>query len=187
MEALDIILLEAEDKMSKSVEFLQQEFSGLRTGKASPSLVDNLSVEYYGTATRLRDIAGISTPEPRLIVINPFDPSALPAIEKSILAANIGVTPMNDGRIIRVPIPELSEERRKELIKVAKRMTEDQRIAIRNVRREANEMIKGLQKASAISEDERETGMADVQKHTDTYINKIDVLLASKEKDMMVV
>jgi ribosome recycling factor len=187
METLDEILLDSEDKMSKSVEFLQQEFSGLRTGKASPSLVDHLSVEYYGTSTRLRDIAGISTPEPRLIVINPYDPSALPAIEKAILAANIGVTPMNDGRVIRVPIPELSEERRKELIKVAKRMSEDQRIAIRNVRRDANEMIKNLQKASTITEDERDGGMADIQKHTDTYIGKVDALLAAKEKDVMVV
>lgn len=187
MNTLDDILLDAEDKMGKAIEFLQQEFSGLRTGKASPGLVDTITVEYYGTATRLRDIASIATPEPRLIVINPFDPSALPAIEKAILAANIGVTPINDGRIIRVPIPELSEERRKDLIRVAKRMAEDQRVAIRNVRREANDAIRALEKSSAISEDERETALTDIQKHTDQYIEQADTMLAAKEKDVMVV
>jgi ribosome recycling factor len=185
METLDDILLDSEDKMSKAVEHLQQEFSGLRTGKASPSLVDHLNVDYYGAATRLKELAAISTPESRLIVINPYDPSALPAIEKAILAANLGVTPMNDGRVVRVPIPELSEERRKELIKVAKRMSEDQRIAIRNVRRDANEHIKTLQKESKISEDERDAGTAEIQKFTDTYVKKIDDMLAHKETDVM--
>lgn len=185
METLDDILLESEDKMSKSVDFLHQEFSGLRTGKASPSLVEHIAVEYYGASTRLRELAGIATPEPRLIVINPYDPSALPAIEKAILAANIGVTPMNDGRVIRIPIPELSEERRMELIKVAKRMSEDQRIAIRNVRREANDAIKNLQKNSSISEDERDGGLEEIQNYTDTYIKKIDEMLTAKEKDIL--
>lgn len=185
MDTLDDILLESEDKMSKSVEFLHQEFSGLRTGKASPSLVENVTVEYYGTSTRLKELAGISTPESRLIVVNPYDPSSLPAIEKAVLAANIGVTPMNDGRVIRIPIPELSEERRKELLKVAKRMTEDQRVAIRNVRREANDQIKELQKSSAISEDDRDTGLAEIQQFTNTHIKKIDDMLDAKEKDVM--
>lgn len=185
MDRVDDILLESEDKMSKSVEFLQQEFNGLRTGKASPSLVDTINVDYYGTQTRLKELAGIATPEARLIVINPYDPSSLPAIEKAILAANLGVTPMNDGRVIRVPIPELSEERRKELLKVAKRMAEDQRIAIRNVRREANDTIKDLQKNSKISEDERDGGLEEIQKYTDDYIKKIDDMLDAKEKDVM--
>lgn len=185
MESLDDVLLESEDKMKKAVEFLQQEFTGLRTGKASPSLVENVTVDYYGTSTRLRELAGISTPEPRMIVINPFDPSSLPAIEKAILAANIGVTPMNDGRVIRVPIPELSEERRKELLKVAKRMAEDQRIAIRNVRRDANDTIKNLQKDSTISEDERDAALDDIQKFTDDGIKKIDQMLSDKEQDVM--
>ena len=187
MESLDDILLNADDKMSKAVEFLHQEFSGLRTGKASPSLVENVHVDYYGTATRLREIANISTPEPRLIVINPFDPSSLNAIEKAILAANLGVTPMNDGRVIRIPIPELSEERRKELLKVAKRMAEEQRVAIRNVRREANDQIKALQKNSKITEDERDGALEEIQKSTDDYIKKIDDLVAAKEKDVMAV
>ncbi len=187
MESTDEILLESEDKMNKCVEHLAHELSGLRTGKASPSLVDSISVEYYGTQTKLREIAGISTPEPRLIVINAYDPSALPAIDKAILAANIGVTPINDGRVIRIPIPELSEERRKELIKVGKRMSEEARVAIRNVRRDSNEAIKALQKNSKITEDDRDAATDEVQKLTDTYIGKVDAMIAAKEKDILVV
>ncbi len=184
---LDDILLDADDKMSKSSEFLHQEFTGLRTGKASPGLVENVQVEYYGAQTRLRDLAQISAPEPRLLVINAFDPTSLGAIEKAIQAANLGVTPMNDGRVIRVPIPELSEERRVEMTKVAKRLAEEQRVAIRNVRREANDKIKALQKAGDITEDERDQGLKDIQESTDAYIKKIDDLLAAKEKDILAV
>ncbi|MGD9873234.1 MAG: ribosome recycling factor [Kiritimatiellia bacterium] len=187
MGTLDDILLDSDDKMSKSIEFLQQELSGLRTGKASPSLVDHIAVDYYGAATRLREIAGISTPEPRLIVINPYDPSSLPAIEKAILAANVGVTPMNDGRLIRIPIPELTEERRRDLTKVAKRQSEEQRVAVRNVRRDANEAIKNLEKTHKITQDERDAGLEDIQKYTDDYIKKIDAMLAAKEKEIMAV
>lgn len=187
MESLDEILLDAEEKMEKSLGHLQQELHGLRTGKASPALVENIGVEYYGAVTRLREIAGISTPEPRLIVINPYDPSAREAICRAILAANIGITPMDDGRVIRIPIPELSEERRKELVKVAKRVAEEARVAVRNIRRDANEMIKALQKNSKITEDERDNGIEEVQKLTDSYIKKIDDLVAAKEKDIMAV
>ena len=182
---LDNILLEAEDKMDKTVQFLSQELSGLRTGKAHPSLVDTITVDYYGTPTRLRDIANISTPEPRLIVVNPFDPSSLGLIEKAIIAANIGITPMNDGRLIRVPIPELSEERRKDMAKMAGRTTEEQRIAIRNIRREANDQVKGLQKSSEITEDERDAALDDIQKSTNGHIKKMDDMLAAKEKDIL--
>jgi len=185
MESLDDILLEADDKMGKCVDFLHKEFAGLRTGKASPSLVENVQVDYYGTPTRLKEIASISTPEPRLIVINAYDPSALPAIEKAILGANVGVTPMNDGRVIRIPIPELSEERRQELSKVAKKMAEEQRVAVRNVRREANDQIKALQKNSKITEDDRDGGLEDIQKSTDDYVKKIDDMLAAKDKEML--
>lgn len=185
MESVDDILLEADDKMGKAVEFLHEEFGGLRTGKASPSLVENVQVDYYGAPTRLRELAGISTPEPRLIVINPYDPSSLAAIEKAILAANLGVTPMNDGRVIRIPIPELSEERRQDLVKVAKRMAEDQRVAIRNVRRDANDHIKALQKNSTITEDDRDEALKEIQKYTDDSIKKIDEMLETKEKDVM--
>lgn len=187
MESLDDVLLEADDKMTKCLTFLHQEFSGLRTGKASPSLVENVMVPYYGTLTRLREIGGISTPEARMIVINSYDPTALPAIEKAILAANLGVTPKNDGRVIRIIIPELSEERRKELVKVAKRMSEEGRVAIRNIRRDANEQIKALQKEGKITEDDRDQGLAQIQKETDAHISKVDDTFAAKEKEVMVV
>lgn len=187
MESADDIILEAEEKMIKCVEHLAHELSGLRTGKASPSLVDSIAVEYYGAMTKLREIAGISTPEPRLIVINPYDPSALGAIDKAILAANIGVTPISDGRVIRIPIPELSEDRRKELIKVGKRMSEEARVAIRNVRRDSNESVKTLHKNSKITEDDRDAATAEIQKITDSYTAKIDTMIAQKEKDIMVV
>ena len=185
MESVDEVHMDAEDKMDKAVQFLHEELSGLRTGKASPSLVDNIQIDYYGSSTRLRDISNISTPEPRLIVISPFDPSSLDAIEKGIQGANLGITPMNDGRVVRVPIPELSEERRKELIKVGKRMSEDQRVAVRNIRREANEQIKSLQKNKAITEDDRDQGLDEIQKLTDAHIKKIDDMIAAKEKDVM--
>ena len=187
MESLDEILLDAEEKMEKSVTHLQQELHGLRTGKASPSLVENVQVEYYGASTRLRELAGIATPEARLIVINPYDPTARDAICRAILAANIGITPMDDGRVIRIPIPELSEERRKDLVKVAKRQSEEARIAIRNVRRDSNELVKTLQKGSKITEDERDAGVEEIQKLTDTYIKKVDDLVAAKEKDILAV
>lgn len=187
MDSLDDVLLEADDKMTKCLVFLHQEFSGLRTGKASPSLVENIMVPYYGAMTRLREIGGISTPEARMIVINAYDPTALPAIEKAIFAANLGVTPKNDGRVIRIIIPELSEERRKELVKVAKRMAEEGRVAIRNIRREANEQIKSLQKDGKITEDERDQGLAQIQKETDAHITKVDNTFAAKEKEVMAV
>jgi ribosome recycling factor len=187
MESSIEVLLAAEERMDKCVEFLHHDLSGLRTGKASPSLVENITVEYYGTATRLRDISNISTPEPRLLVISPFDPSSLGAIEKAINAANIGISPMNDGRLIRVPIPEMSEQRRKDMAKVASRATEEQRIAVRNVRREANEQLKTLQKDGTITEDDRDGSLEEVQKLTDARIKKMDDMLAAKEKEMMVV
>jgi ribosome recycling factor len=182
---IDDILLETEDKMDKAVQFLQQELSGLRTGKANPALVENITVDYYGTPTRMRDIANISTPEPRLIVINPFDPSSLGLLEKAIVAANIGITPMNDGRLLRVPIPELSEERRKEMVKMAGRTTEEQRITVRNIRRESNDQIKGLQKNGDITEDDRDSALEQIQKATDEHVKKMDDMLSAKEKDIM--
>ncbi|MDA1043676.1 MAG: ribosome recycling factor [Verrucomicrobia bacterium] len=187
METINDVLRDVDDKMSKSLHVVSEQFSGVRTGKASPALVENLHVEYYGTMTRLMELAGISTPEPRLIVISPYDPTALSGIEKAILAANLGVTPMNDGRVIRVPIPELDEERRKELSKVARRMAEEGRVAIRNVRREANDMTKAMQKDGKITEDEREHGFKETQKHTDMFIKKIDDALKAKESEIMAV
>ena len=187
MDSLEAVMHDALDKMNKSCALLKEQFSGLRTGKASPALVENVSVIYYGAPTRLRDLAGISTPEPRLIVISPYDPTALPEIEKAILAANLGVPPRNDGRVIRVPIPELNEERRKEIVKVAKRQSEEARIAVRNVRRDANEAVKALQKDGKITEDERDRGLDEVQKSTDSRIAKIDTELKNKEAEVMAV
>lgn len=185
MDSLDDVLLDAEDKMQKSIGFLAEQFTGIRTGKASPALVENLQIPYYGTSTRLKELAGISTPEPRLIVINAFDPTVLSEIERAILAANLGVTPMNDGRLIRIPIPPLDEQRRKDLTKLAKRMSEDGRVAVRNVRRDANEHIKNLQKNGKITEDERDQALKTIQTDTDNYIKKIDDTLKHKEAEIM--
>ncbi|MBW7947464.1 MAG: ribosome recycling factor [Sphingomonadaceae bacterium] len=187
METLDEVLLDAMEKMDNTLKVLKDQFAGLRTGKASPALVDGVQVMYYGTPTRLRDLANISTPEPRLIVISPYDPTALGEIEKAILAANLGVTPRNDGRVVRVPIPELNEERRKEIVKVAKRQSEEARIAVRNVRRDANELVKTLQKNGKITEDERDRGLEEVQKATDAHVAKIDTELKNKEAEVMAV
>ncbi|MCC6227428.1 MAG: ribosome recycling factor [Microthrixaceae bacterium] len=185
MESADDVLLEADDRMSKALDFLGEQLAGVRTGKASPHLVENVQVPYYGTLTRLKEIAGIATPEPGLIVINAYDPTALPDIERAILAANLGVTPKNDGRVIRVPIPPLSEERRNELVKVAKRMAEESRVSIRNVRRDSNEHIKTLQKSGKITEDEKDAAIKEIQSSTDEYTAKVDKALADRERAIM--
>jgi ribosome recycling factor len=185
MESVDEILLETDDKMSKSLDMLKEQFSGMRTGKASPHMVENVSVIYYGAPTRLRELANISTPEPRLIVINPYDKNARDAVVKAIHAANLGFSPMDDGRVIRIPIPELSEERRKEMTKVMKRMAEEARVSVRNVRRDMNEAAKKLQKDSGCTEDERDKGLEDIQKSTNDYIGKIDAMVTAKETELM--
>jgi ribosome recycling factor len=182
---IDEIILSAEDKMEKCVDFLKEEFTGVRTGKASPALVENIEVSYYGAMTRLKEMSNISTPEPRLIVISSYDPSVLPQIEKAILEANIGVTPLNDGKVIRIPIPELDEKRRQDLVKVTKRMAEEARIAIRNVRREANDIAKKAEKESDITEDDLDMVLKDVQDMTDSSIEKIDTALQLKENDIL--
>lgn len=184
---LDSVLKDSAAKMARSNAMLKEQFSGLRTGKASPALVENVPVMYYGTPTRLRDLANISVPEPRLISITPYDPSALADIVKGIQAANVGVTPISDGRVVRVPIPELDEERRKEIVKVARRHAEDARVSIRNVRREANEAIKALQKDGKISEDQGKLSLDRIQKDTDAAIAKIDADLKAKEAEVMAV
>lgn len=181
------VLKDATIKMENSVKVLKENFSGLRTGKASPSLVENVQVSYYGAPTRMRDLANISTPEPRMITISPFDPSVLPEIDKAILAANLGVTPRNDGRLIRITIPELTGERRKEIVKVAKGQAEDARVAIRNVRRDANDSLKALQKDGKISEDEGKKALDDVQKLTDKMVGLVDSEFKSKEIEVMAV
>ena len=181
------ILSEAQSKMDGALNALSQQLDGLRTGKASPALVENITATYYGAPTRIRELGNIATPEPRLITITPYDPSVINEVCKAILAANIGVTPVSDGRKVRVPIPELSEERRKEMAKVASKMAEDARIAVRNVRREANDEAKRLQKDGKLTEDDRDRLLEDIQKATDAAIGKIDAAAKAKEAEVMAV
>ena len=183
----DDILLEAEDKMIKTENVVQHEFGGVRTGKASPALVENIVVDVYGSQMRIRELAGITTPEPRMIAIQPWDANSVHAIEKAIQKSNLGINPTVQGKLIRLALPELSQERRMELIKVVKKLSEDGRIAIRHVRRDAIELLKKGNKESKISDDELETGEKEVQKLTDLYIGKIDAHLAHKEKEILTV
>ena len=177
----------AKEKMDGALRSLNQQLDGIRTGKASPALVENITALYYGAPTRIRELGNIATPEPRLITITPYDPSVVNEICKAILAANIGVTPVSDGRKVRVPIPELSEERRKELAKVTSRMAEEARVAVRNVRREANDEAKKLQKDGKLTEDDRDRLLEDIQKATDAAIGKIDAAAKAKEAEVMAV
>jgi ribosome recycling factor len=185
--ALDDILLEAEEKMMKTEEVVQHEFAGVRTGKASPGLVENIMVEVYGSQMRLRELAGITTPESRMLVIQPWDATTLHPIEKAIQKANLGLNPAVQGKIIRIALPELSEERRHEFVKVVRKMTEDGRVAIRHVRRDALEHVKKEAKNGGISEEDVEHAEKEVQKLTDQYIAKIEAHLEHKEKEIMTV
>jgi ribosome recycling factor len=184
---LDDILLESEEKMSKTEQVLLHEFAGVRTGKASPGLVENLQVEAYGSHMRLRELAGITTPEPRMLVIQPWDASMLHPIEKAIQKANLGLNPAIDKKVIRVVFPELSTERRQEFTKIVKKMAEDARVAIRHVRRDAIEHLKKTAKAGGVTEDEEKHAEKEVQKLHDEYIKKIDDHLVVKEKEIMTV
>lgn len=181
------VLDEMEEKMMKTLEFVHNEFATVRTGKASTSLVENIQVEAYGGHMRLREVAGISTPEPRLIVIQPWDPSVVQSVAKAIQKSELGVMPQVDGKIIRIPIPELDQERRKELDKVCKRMAEEGRVAVRNERRQAIDQAKKLQKDGKITEDELAHGEKEIQKKTDEYVKEIDTVLAHKEKEILAV
>jgi len=183
--ALDDILLEAEEKMIKTEEVVQHEFSGVRTGKASPGLVENIMVEVYSSHMRLRELAGITTPEARMLVIQPWDATTLHPIEKAIQKANLGLNPAIQGKIIRIALPELSEERRHEFVKIVRKMSEDGRVAIRHVRRDALEHVKKEAKNGGISEEDVEHAEKEVQKLTDQYIAKIDAHLQHKEKEIM--
>lgn len=184
---IDDILLETEDKMLKTEEVVKREFASVRTSKASPALVENIMVDVYGSQMRLRELAGITTPEPRMLVIQPWDASTLQPIEKAIQKANIGLHPAVHGRIIRLVMPELSEERRQEFVKLARRMAEEGRVAVRHVRRDAMEQLKKEVKQGDIPEDDEQHAEKEVQKLTDQYIAKIDQHLAAKEKEIMTV
>ncbi|MDD3885704.1 MAG: ribosome recycling factor [Victivallaceae bacterium] len=176
-----------EEHMMKTEDALKNAFNGIRTGKASPALVENVMVEYYGTPTRLRELAGITTPEPRLLVVQPWDTSAVPKVEKALLAANIGITPVSDGKTLKLPIPELSQDRRAALAKQAKAAVEDGKVALRNIRREGNDAVKKFEKDGDITEDERKKMLDDIQKLTDRYIASLDNELAAKDKELMTV
>ncbi len=184
---VDDILLEAEEKMIKSEEVVVHEFTGVRTGKASPSLVENILVEVYGSHMRIRELAGITTPEPRMLMIQPWDAGSVQPIEKAIQKANLGLNPAVQGKFIRIVLPDLSQERRVEFVKVIHKMTENGRVAIRHVRRDAIEHLKKEAKESKIGEDELEHGEKEVQKLTDQYIAKLDAHMAHKEKEIMTV
>lgn len=172
-------------KMDKAAEVLKGEFSGIRTGRANPALLEGIKVLSYGALTPLNQIAGISVPEPRLLLIQPWDKSVLGEIEKAIMKSDLGLTPANDGKVIRLPIPTLTEERRHELVKVIKKMAEESRVAVRNIRRESNEEVKKLEKDKKISEDESKTAHDKVQEMTDKHIAQLDELLKKKEKEIM--
>ena len=184
---LDDILLEAEEKMIKSEQVVVNEFAGVRTGKASPSLVENIMVEVYGSQVRIRELANISTPEPRMLVVQPWDMGSIKPIEKAIQKANIGLSPVVQGKIIRLAFPELSTERRQEFVKMIKKMAEDGRVAVRHVRRDAMELLKKHGHDSGVTEDDTKQAEKDLQKLTDDYTGKIESHVAHKEKEIMTV
>lgn len=185
--ALDDILLEAEEKMDKTVDVVHKEFAGVRTGKASPGLVENVMVEAYGSHMRIRELAGITIPESRVILIQPWDVSTVTAIEKAIQKSNLGLNPSVDRKAIRIVLPELSEERRQEFTKVARKMAEDGRVAIRHVRRDALEHVKKMVKTGEVTEDQQATTEKEVQKMTDRHVARIDEMLKHKEQEIMTV
>jgi ribosome recycling factor len=179
------VLSQTEEKMKKAIAAIKSEFAGVRTGRAAASLFDRIVVDYYGTKTPLKQMASVSTPEPQMAVIQPWDKTAIAAIEKSIMQSDLGVNPSNDGTIIRVPFPPLSEERRKDFVKVIKKMAEEGKVAIRNARHEARNELTDLEKEKMISEDDRKRGDKKVDELTDKYVKEIDALFQHKEKELM--
>ncbi|MBF0201119.1 MAG: ribosome recycling factor [Desulfamplus sp.] len=182
---MDDILEETEDRMKKSLKALEKEMTRVRTGRASQSMLDGVKVDYYGTLTPLNQMASISVPESRLITVQPWDVSAVKEVEKGILKANLGLTPSSDGKIVRISIPPLTEERRKEIAKSAHQTCEEYKVAVRNIRRDSNENVKSLQKDGEISEDDGFKGQKQVQDITDRYISKIDDIFSAKEKEIL--
>lgn len=185
--AIEAIIKEAREKMHKTEQVVLHEFSGVRTGKASAALVEGIMVDVYGSQMRIRDLAAITTPEPRLLAITPWDASTVHPVEKAIQKANLGLNPSIDGKVIRISFPELSTERRQEFSKIVRKMAEDGRVAVRHVRRDAIERLKRDGKAGGVTEDEEKHAEKEVQKLTDQYIAKIDEHLEHKEKEIMTV
>ena len=179
------IIKEMQRKMDRALEVLGQDFARIRTGRASVALLEGIKVDAYGTAMPISQVASLAAPEPRLLTVQPWDTGLMSDLEKAILRSDLGLTPSNDGKIIRIPIPPLTTERRKELVKSTKKMTEESKVALRNLRRDANEQLKELKKDKQISEDEIFKAQEEVQKATDDYIKKLDALAAEKEKEIM--
>jgi ribosome recycling factor len=182
---IDEALRQAEQKMRKAIEVTREEFAGVRTGRASPQLLQRLTVEYYGAPTPLQQLASFSVPEPRLLVIHPYDRNAIPMIEKAIMASDLGLTPSNDGTVIRLAFPPLTEERRKELIKLVRERAEHGRVAVRNVRRHAKEEIDRDIRDGKVSEDEGKRAERELQKLTDRFVAEIDQMLERKERELL--
>ena len=182
---LNSIIDEAKEKMEKSLEHYRNELRSVRTGRASVAMFENIKVDYYGTPTPLNQVGTLSAPEPRMITIQPWERNLIPAIEKAILTSNMGFNPSNDGSIIRIPIPQLTEERRRDIVKVIKKMSEDAKVIIRNIRRDANESFKKSEKDKEISEDDAKKGVTKIQELTDEYVKKVDELTSKKEKEVM--
>ena len=179
------LLNDSEQRMEKAIENLRREFASLRAGRANPSLLDKVMVDYYGVPTPINQTANISCPDPRMILIQPWDKSLIPAIEKAIMKADLGLNPNSDGMVLRINIPQLTEERRKELVKTAGKKSEEAKVAIRNIRRDVNDSIKAMEKNKEATEDEAKNGLDDAQKMTDKFIQKVDEMLKQKEKDIM--
>jgi ribosome recycling factor len=184
-ELIDELLVDAGERMQKSVEATRNEFSTVRTGRASPHLLDRIDVDYYGATTPLRQLANISASEARLLTVTPYDKSSIKAIEKSIMESDIGLTPSNDGSVIRLTIPELTEERRKELVRIVHGIAEEGRVAIRNVRRDIMHDLRELKKEGDVGEDEERRSEAELQKLTDKHIGEIDSFLSGKEEEIL--
>jgi len=176
---------EAENKMKKSIEVFKEELKSIRAGRANPALLDQVTVDYYGTPTPLKQLASITAPEPRLLVVQPWDAKLIPTIEKAILKSDLGLNPSNDGKVIRLPIPLLTEERRKELVKLVKKSSETAKVSVRNIRRETIDAIKKMEKNKELSEDDRKAAENEIQKITDKYIDQIDELTEKKEEELL--
>ena len=182
---MDAIKKDAEERMGKALASLEKDFSKLRTGRASTSLVEDLKVDYYGTPTPVSQIASVAVPDSRTLTIQPWDRGAFPLVEKAILKSDLGLTPVNDGKIIRISIPALTEERRKDLVNVARKYTEEAKVAIRNIRRDANDTLKKMEKDKLYSEDDLKKAQDAIQKITDAQVDKADVQCKAKEKEIM--
>ena len=182
---IDDLVSDAIQRMDKSVDATHEHFNSVRTGRAAPALLDRIQVDYYGTPTPLKNMATISAPEPRLLSIQPFDPSSLKGVEKAIMESDLGLTPSSDGKVIRLPIPQLTEERRKELVKLVRHMAEEGRVAVRNVRRDAIKHLEELVKSGDVGDDEEHAAEGRVQKLTDDHVAKIDEILKRKEAEIM--